>query len=138
MFPSPLCEFITILVIIVVGFVFAFGSKKYVPGSLYPLTMLLYGSTRFFWEFTRYYETEAEQHLILGMSLWQFCSLIAVAVSVLWLVGMKKNWYVKMEQLVLQKQVAMLEAGRKKKQTKQKNSRVVKILATLFTCTEIS
>lgn len=123
MFPSALCEFITMLVIIVIGFCFAFKSKRYVPGSLYPLTALLYGGTRFFLEFFRYYESYAERHYILGMSLWQFCSLIAVALSIVWLIGIKNDWLGKAKAYVAIKQEEKAEAERKAKAEKRKNKK---------------
>ncbi|MBQ7295320.1 MAG: prolipoprotein diacylglyceryl transferase [Clostridia bacterium] len=122
MFPSPLYEFITMLVIIVIGFCFAFR-KKYVPGSLYPLTALLYGGTRFFWEFTRYYTYEAERHIVFGMSLWQFCSLITVALSIVWLVGIKKDWLGKAKVYIEVKQFEKAEAERKARAEKRKNKK---------------
>lgn len=121
MFPSQIFEFITMLIIIVAGFCFAFRSKKYVPGSLYPLTALLYGGTRFFWEFTRYYTYEAERYLILGMSLWQFCSLITVMLSIVWLVGIKKDWLRKAKAYIEVKQIEKVEAERKARAEKRKN-----------------
>lgn len=92
MFPVQLCEFFTMVAIIIAGFVILYGSKRYKPGTLYPVMALLYAGTRFFWEFTRYYTFEREKNFLLGMSLWQVCSLIAVILSVVWLYGIKNGW----------------------------------------------
>ena len=92
MFPTQLCEFFTMVAIIIAGFVILYGSKRYKPGTLYPVMALLYAGTRFFWEFTRFYNYEQEKHFFLGMSLWQVCSLIAVILSVVWLYGIKNGW----------------------------------------------
>lgn len=92
MFPVQLCEFFTMAVIITTGFIILFKCKNYKPGILYPIMALMYAGTRFFWEFTRYYTYEQEKHFFLGMSLWQVCSLIVIALSVLWLYGIKNKW----------------------------------------------
>lgn len=92
MFPSQLCEFFTMVVIIIIGFIILYRYKNYKPGMLYPIMALMYAGTRFFWEFTRYYTYEQEKHFFLGMSLWQVCSLIVVALSILWLYGIKNKW----------------------------------------------
>lgn len=123
MFPSALLEFITMIIIIIIGFIFAFSSKKYVPGSLYPLTALLYAGTRFFWEFTRFYTYEAERHLILGMSLWQFCSIIAAVLSVMWLIGIKNDWLGKAKAYAEAKQLEKAEEERKARAEKRKNKK---------------
>ncbi len=109
-FPSPVFEFITMLIIIVLGFRYAFKSKKYVPGSVYPVMGILYGGTRFFWEFLRYYKHEIERHIIMGMTLWQFCSVLTVTISVIWLVLLNKD---KIEALIEQKKAEKAEEERK-------------------------
>ncbi len=123
MFPSPIFEFATMLIIIVIGFLFLYKSKRYVPGCLYPIMSLLYGGTRFFWEFTRYYTLEAEKHMILGMSLWQVCSVITVVLSIVWLVGIKKDWLNKAKAYVEAKQLEKAEAERKARAEKRKNKK---------------
>ena len=92
MFPTQLCEFFTMIVIIIIGFIILYRYKNYKPGTLYPVMALMYAGTRFFWEFTRFYTYEQEKHFFLGMSLWQVCSLIAAALAVVWLLGIKNDW----------------------------------------------
>ncbi len=127
MFPSPIFEVGTMLIIIVIGFLFLYKSKRYVPGCLYPIMSLLYGVTRFFWEFTRYYTSEAERYLILGMSLWQVCSIITVVLSALWLVGIKKDWLgkamAKVNAYAQAKRLEKEEAERKARAEKRKNKK---------------
>ncbi len=123
MFPSPIFEAATMLIIILAGFLVLYKSKKYVPGCLYPLMSLIYGFTRFFWEFTRYYTLEAEKHLIFGMSLWQVCSIITVVLSILWLVGIKKDWLGKAKTYVQLRQEEKAEAERKARAEKRKNKK---------------
>lgn len=127
MFPSPVFEFGTMVLIIIAGFLFLYKGKRYVPGSLYPIMSLLYGSTRFFWEIFRYYESEAERHLFLGMSLWQVCSVITVALAIVWLVGIKKDWLgkatAKVNAYVEAKRFEKEEAERKARAEKRKNKK---------------
>ena len=125
-FPTQFCEFITMVVIIIIGFLFVFANKKYKPGTLYPLMALLYGGTRFFWEFTRYYTYEGERYFFLGMSLWQVCSVITVLLAVLWLVGIKKDWLGKAMAYVEKKQVEKAEAERKARAEKRKQKKMKK------------
>lgn len=120
MFPTQLCEFGTMLAIVIFGFIYVYANKKYKPGTLYPITALLYGSTRFIWEFTRFYTYEGERHFILGMSLWQFCSLITVALAAIWLVGIKKDWLNKAKGYIEQKKAEKAEKERKLKAEKRR------------------
>jgi len=113
MFPTQLCEFATMIAIIIFGFFYLYKNKKYTPGTLYPITALLYGGTRFFWEFTRFYTYEGERHFILGMSLWQFCSLVTVTLAIIWLVGIKKDWLNKAKAYIEQKKAEKAEEERK-------------------------
>lgn len=94
MFPSQILEFITMLIIIAICFLYAFRSKKFTSGTLYPFAAIIYASTRFIWEYFRFYTLEAERHIMFGvMTFWQFCCLLTIAVSVIWLVVMKSEWY---------------------------------------------
>lgn len=120
MFPTQLCEFGTMLAIVIFGFIYVYANKKYKPGTLYPITALLYGSTRFIWEFTRFYTYEGERHFILGMSLWQFCSLITVVLATIWLVGIKKDWLNKAKGYIEQKKAEKAEKERKLKAEKRR------------------
>ena len=122
-FPTQLCEFVTMIVIVIIGFGIVYGNKKYKPGTLYPIMSLLYGSTRFIWEFTRFYTYEGERYFFLGMSLWQVCSLITVALSVVWLVGIKKDWLGKAKAYIEAKQFEKAEAARKARAEKRKNKK---------------
>lgn len=89
MFPSPIFEFITILIILAVGFLYTFKYKKRVTGALYPLLCILYGSTRFFWEFLRYYRPEEAKHIILGFSFWQFVSILVTVAGIVWFIALQ-------------------------------------------------
>lgn len=84
MFPSPIFEFLTILVIVIIGFLYVYKYKNRVVGALYPILCMLYGSTRFLWEFMRYYDPAEAKHMILGLSFWQFVSILIVAAGAVW------------------------------------------------------
>lgn len=127
MFPSPIFEVATMVIIIIIGYLILFKSKRYVPGCLCPVMALLYGATRFFWEFTRYYTLEAERHMLFGMSFWQLCSILTVILSVIWLVGIKKSWGEKaiagISGYIEAKRLEKAEAERKARAEKRKNKK---------------
>lgn len=120
MFPSPLFEFIIILIIILIGFMYTFKSKKYIPGAVYPITTILYASTRFIFEFFRYYAAEIERHIILGMTFWQFISILAIILSVVWLLGLKNDWAGKERAYAETYRIEKAEAERKAKAERRK------------------
>lgn len=120
MFPSPLFEFIVLLIIILIGFRYTFKSKRYIPGAVYPITTILYASTRFIFEFFRYYRIEAERHIILGMTFWQFISILAIILSVVWLLGLKNDWAGKIKAYAEAYRLEKSEAERKERAEKRK------------------
>ena len=122
-FPSPVFEFITMLIIIAVAFWYAFKSDKFVSGTVYPVVGILYGSTRFFWEFLRHYDNEIERHIIMNMTLWQFCSIIVVAVCTVWLLCLRQDWPAKAAGYIEARKLAKAEAERKAKAEKRKNKK---------------
>lgn len=89
MFPSPIFEFITIAAIVALGFWYTFKSGKHVAGTVYPLLCMLYGSTRFLWEFMRYYQPAEAKHMILGMSFWQFVSILVTLAGAAWFIALQ-------------------------------------------------
>ena len=89
MFPSPVFEFLTILAIVIVGFLYVYKCKNRVVGALYPLLCVLYGSTRFLWEFMRYYYPPEAKHIILGMSFWQFVSILVFLAGAVWFLALQ-------------------------------------------------
>ena len=85
--------------VFVVAFSFWYSLKyeKRKPGMAYPVTTMVYVITRFFWEFMRYYKYEEMRHLVLGMTFWQFCCLMTIAVSCIWLMLLKNEKFNKAE-----------------------------------------
>lgn len=123
-FPSPVAEFITMIIIIIIGFWYIYKSDKFVEGTVYPIMGILYGGTRFFWEFLRHYDNEIERHMVFGMTLWQFCSIITVAVCIVWLLWLRRDWTSALKAKQLQRAEAqMLEIAEKKKQAQRKKKR---------------
>lgn len=122
-FPSPVFEFITMLIIIAVAFRYAFKSDKFVSGTVYPVVGILYGSTRFFWEFLRHYDNEIERHIIMNMTLWQFCSVITVIVCTIWLLWLRQDWRVRVREYVEMRKAEKAEAERLAKAEKRKNKK---------------
>lgn len=126
-FPSPIFEFITLLVIIFISLGYAFKSKKYIPGTVYPVAAVLYASTRFLWEFLRNYSSEAERHIILGLTFWQFLSILTIIFSVIWFIGLKNDWSGKIKETAEIKRLEHEEAEKKaraeKKKSKSKNKK---------------
>ena len=92
MFPSPIFEFITILLIVIIGFWYIYKNKNRTVGTVYPLLCMLYGSTRFLWEFLRYYDPAEAKHIILGMSLWQFVSILVTLAGAVWFTALQPEW----------------------------------------------
>ncbi len=99
MFPSQLFESITMLFVVGFCFWYGFRCKKYISGSLYPVTAAVYSVTRFFWEFMRYYKYEEMRHIMLGMTFWQFWCVVVIVCSIVWIL------------LLRSEKVAALEAG---------------------------
>lgn len=85
MFPSQICESITMVLVVAFSFWYTQKYKKRIPGSAYPVTAIVYAATRFFWEFFRYYDIDKMKHLFLGLSFWQLWCIIVFIISVIWL-----------------------------------------------------
>ena len=97
-FPVQLFEICTMTIILLASFYYTFRSKKFIRGTVYPVTALMYSVSRFCWEFLRYYTTQEERHLIFGLTFWQaMCILVFVlsAVSIALLKNVKEKPQVK-------------------------------------------
>lgn len=88
-FPVQLFEFATMCIILIVCYKLK-RTKFYRRGMAYPLTAAIYCCARFGWEFMRYYEP-VMRHLILGLTMWQFFSIIVFAVSVISIIVLYKT-----------------------------------------------
>ena len=97
-FPSQLFESITMAFVVAFCFYYAIKSKKCTSGSVYPVTAAIYSVTRFCWEFMRYYPSDEVRHLVFGLSFWQFWCLITILVSVIWLVLLRWEKMMQLEQ----------------------------------------
>ncbi|MBO5936774.1 MAG: prolipoprotein diacylglyceryl transferase [Clostridia bacterium] len=91
MFPSQLFESITMCFVVAFCFIYAFKNKKCISGSVYPVTAAVYSVTRFCWEFMRYYSHEEMRHIMFGMTFWQFCCVMVIIISFIWILLLKSK-----------------------------------------------
>lgn len=91
LFPSQLFESITMCFVIAFCFWYAFKNKKYISGSVYPVTAAVYSVTRFCWEFMRYYENDEIRHIMFGLTFWQFWCLVTIVISCIWIILLKSE-----------------------------------------------
>lgn len=84
-FPIQIVEVALMCLVIAFCFWYALKSSRYVKGAVYPATAIIYCFIRFFIEFFRYYEHEAQRHIVFGMTLWQFCCVLFIIFSIVWL-----------------------------------------------------
>ena len=89
-FPVQLIE--SALTFIIAAVIYRLAVKKHTRGAVYPLGLILYGVMRFFIQFLRFHEIEAEKDLVGFMDIWQTVSLAAVLTGAAWLFAVvKKN-----------------------------------------------
>lgn len=89
MFPSQLCESVTMVFVVAFSFWYSLKYKKRISGAAYPITAMLYTFTRFCWEFLRYYDLDKMKHLLFGLSFWQLWCVAVFAASCVWLLILK-------------------------------------------------
>ena len=89
MFPSQLCESVTMVFVVAFSFWYSLKYKKRISGAAYPITAMLYAFTRFCWEFLRYYDLDKMKHLLFGLSFWQLWCVAVFAASCVWLLILK-------------------------------------------------
>lgn len=86
-FPSQIVEFVCALILTAVLLVLSYNIKY--RGRIYPITLILYGSTRFILNLFRDDWGRAEQ-MNLPLPIGNFWSLAAVIIGVTWLIIEKK------------------------------------------------
>ncbi len=79
-FPVQLFESVTLLLIMVCCY-YLKRTRFYRRGMAYPLTAVLYCSSRFGFEFLRYYEPQL-RYLLFGMTLWQCLCIVVIIASI--------------------------------------------------------
>lgn len=120
-FPIQIIEVFLMCLIIAFCFWYALKSERYVKGGVYPATTILYCFMRFFVEFFRYYEFEAQRHMVFGMTLWQFCCIMCILVSIVWLIVIHTNKVKELDRLCLEKEAeAEMQAEKQAKLDKMK------------------
>lgn len=90
-FPVQLYESLCTLVVVIVLIIILVKRGKTRYGVMYPCGTMLYCVFRFIWENYRYYEHEYEYDFFLKMTFWQCWAVIAIIVSVVWLVILYSN-----------------------------------------------
>lgn len=82
-FPVQLLESVLCFVIFAV-MIFIAAKGKHRKGTVYPISLILYGVMRFLVEYLREY-TPAERTYYMGMNFWQMFSVISVIAGAVWL-----------------------------------------------------
>lgn len=90
-FPVQWLEFPIMFIMVIATLIYIYKTKNYVSGTIYPMTTMAYTAFRFFIEFLRYYEVEAQRHVMFGLTLWQFCCVVMFIVSMVWLIVLRKR-----------------------------------------------
>ena len=75
-FPVQLLECALCLITALIAFLI-FRNKKHRKGTVYPISLILYGVMRFFAEFLRYYPEE-ERSYFFGINFWQMICVISI------------------------------------------------------------
>lgn len=85
-FPVQIFEILTLLLIAVVLISRMIRQRYQTKGELYPLMLILYGSTRFFWEFFR-----DNRKILLQISGMAFHALFACLVGIAWYLSVRER-----------------------------------------------
>ncbi len=90
-FPVQLCEAVSTTFIVAILYYLTKDKIKLRKGSLFPIGTIMYSVIRFFWEYFRYYDVKWEKDFLFGMNFWQVFCVIAILVSIIWLIILYKN-----------------------------------------------
>lgn len=82
-FPIQIFEVCTMTIILLIAYYYTFKSGKFIRGTAYPFTAMLYSVSRFGWEFLREYPADELRSIFLGMTFWQFCCILVFVVSLI-------------------------------------------------------
>ena len=85
-FPVQLYESLCIFAVVAILIIIMCKRRKVRYGALYPIGTILYSCTRFVWEEYRNHDHLVEKEFFLGLTYWQCWAIIAIIVSVIWLV----------------------------------------------------
>ncbi len=122
-FPIQIVEVFFMCLIIAFCFWYAFKSKRYIKGAVYPVTTILYCFMRFFAEYLRYYEYPIQRDVLFGMTFWQLCCVGVTIISVIWIFILNTNKIKALDEATLQKEDEEdKEARRQKRLSKQKKA----------------
>lgn len=85
-FPVQLYESLCTFAVVAVLIIIMVKRRKVRYGALYPIGTILYCIARFIWEDYRNHDHIAEREFFHGLTYWQCWAIIAVIVSVIWLI----------------------------------------------------
>lgn len=83
-FPVQLLESLLCFIIFAAVFLIVI-KEKHRSGTVYGLSLVLYGAVRFFAEYLRDY-TPAERTYFFGMNFWQLCCIVSAAAGAIWFI----------------------------------------------------
>lgn len=122
-FPIQIIEVFLMSLIIAFCFWYAFKSKQYVKGAVYPVTAIIYCCIRFVIEFFRYYEHEAQRHIMFGVTIWQFCCVLFIIICTVWLVIIHTPKVKQMDSKQIQKEAKMDALAKEEAKKKMLNKK---------------
>lgn len=85
-FPVQLYESLCTLVLVAVLIAIMCKRGKVRYGALYPVGTILYCCTRFVWEEFRNHDHVVEKEFFLSLTYWQCWAIIAIIISLIWLI----------------------------------------------------
>ena len=129
-FPIQIIEVFFMCFVIAFSFWYAFKSKRYVKGAVYPATSILYCFMRFFAEFFRYYENPGQRDILFGMTFWQICCVLVTIVSIIWLIILHTPKIKHLDALTLEREaeedIMALEKEKLEKAQKRREKALIK------------
>lgn len=90
-FPIQAFEVIAMIAVLFLTQLYFRKSRKYLPGTAYPITFAAYSITRFISEFFRYYEDPRQREILFSMTFWQLVCIAVFVMSILWIAVLKTN-----------------------------------------------
>lgn len=108
---ESLCTFAVVAILVIIMLLRKNNTPKIRYGSLYPIGTVLYCCARFFWENYRYYEQEVEFDFLGSLTYWQHWAIIAVFVSVIWIILLYTNKKYSECELMYKKDFIKTEVG---------------------------
>ena len=90
-FPVQIFEAASMFLILAISQFWFRKSKRFVSGTAYPITFLIYSITRFFWEYLRYYWDDGMKNILFGLDFWQLVCLVVVIISSIFIIVLNRS-----------------------------------------------